>query len=84
MTPEQQKRLTWEDATERFLDVAELKASDRPGVVETALDKLAWVAHNTLTGALTDTAPGVACLLATSSDRSAPKLLVVGVLHNTA
>ncbi|KAL3142707.1 hypothetical protein ABBQ38_003008 [Trebouxia sp. C0009 RCD-2024] len=50
MTAELQRRLTWEDATERFLDVAELKASDRPGALETAVDKLAWVAHNTLTG----------------------------------
>lgn len=53
MTPELQRRLTWEDATERFLDVAELKASDRPGALETAVDKLAWVAHNTLTGTTT-------------------------------
>ena len=50
MTADLQKRLTWEDATERFLDVAQLKASERPGVVETAVDTLAWVAHNTLTG----------------------------------
>lgn len=53
MTPDLQKRLTWEDATERFLDVAELKAAERPGVLETAVDKLAWAAHNTLTGQLT-------------------------------
>eukprot|EP00891_Asterochloris_glomerata_P002161 jgi/Astpho2/2161/e_gw1.00040.194.1_t len=50
MTPEQRKRLTWEDATERFLDIAELKADERPGVLEAAVDKLAWAAHNTLTG----------------------------------
>ncbi len=55
MTPALQKRLTWEDATERFLDVAELKASERPGLIETAVDKLAWVAHNTLTGMCGDT-----------------------------
>lgn len=52
MTPDMQRRLTWEDATERFLDVAELKASERPGLVETAVDKMAWLAHNTLTGTL--------------------------------
>lgn len=51
MTPELQRRLTWEEATERFIDVAELKAAERPGVLETAVDKLAWAAHNTLTGA---------------------------------
>ena len=50
MTPDQRKRLTWEDATERFLDIAELKADERPGVLEAAVDKLAWAAHNTLTG----------------------------------
>lgn len=58
MTPDMQRRLTWEDATERFLDVAELKASERPGLVETAVDKMAWLAHNTLTGTLACT-----CLL---------------------
>ena len=50
MTADQRKRLTWEDATERFLDIAELKAEERPGVLEAAVDKLAWAAHNTLTG----------------------------------
>ena len=50
MTPELQRRLTWEEATERFLDVAELKAAERPGMLETAVDKLAWAAHNSLTG----------------------------------
>lgn len=50
MTADMQRRLTWEDATERFLDVAELKASERPGLIETAVDKMAWLAHNTLTG----------------------------------
>ena len=61
MTAELQRRLTWEDATERFLDVAELKASDRPGALETAVDKMAWVAHNTLTGACSALAACVTC-----------------------
>ena len=64
MTPDQRKRLTWEDATERFLDIAELKADERPGMLEAAVDKLAWAAHNTLTGGLQDSAfwvPGRGC-----------------------
>lgn len=64
MTPEQRKRLTWEDATERFLDIAELKADERPGVLEAAVDKLAWAAHNTLTGGQQSSAlggPGRGC-----------------------
>ena len=66
MTADLQQRLTWEDATERFLDVAQLKASERPGVVETAVDTLAWVAHNTLTGksSLTSTSGLVLCKFA--------------------
>ena len=37
MRPEERRKLTWEDATERFLDVAELKPGERPKGWEEAL-----------------------------------------------
>ena len=74
MTAELQRRLTWEDATERFLDVAELKASERPGVLETAVDKLAWVAHNTLTGT-------PAALTACNDCKNGPSFFKLDTLH---
>ncbi|KAG2497202.1 hypothetical protein HYH03_004791 [Edaphochlamys debaryana] len=49
LTPQQLHALTWEAATERFLDVAEL----RPGTIgplDTALDNVLAAAHNVLTG----------------------------------
>ena len=51
MRPEERRRLTWEDATERFLDVAELKPGERPKGWEEACDKLTWNAFNSISGA---------------------------------
>lgn len=50
MRPDERRRLTWEDATERFLDVAELKAGDRPKGWEEACDRLTWNAFNSISG----------------------------------
>ncbi len=44
------RRLTWEDATERFLDVAALTPGQRPQGLEAAIDSACWATHNTLTG----------------------------------
>lgn len=51
MSPAERKRLTWEDATQRFLEVAELGPADRQGPLTTAVDKAAWSVFNGLTGA---------------------------------
>ena len=51
ITPEDKTRLTWEAATERFLDVAELTQKDlNPGPLAVAADSLASSAHNALCG----------------------------------
>lgn len=50
MAERDQRRLTWEDATERFLDVAALSPRQRPQGLEAALDSACWATHNTLTG----------------------------------
>eukprot|EP00887_Chlorella_sp_A99_P006969 scaffold2.g6969.t1 len=51
MGPEELQRLTWEAATERFLDVSELSHRDlRPRPVAAVVDNLAWAAHNALVG----------------------------------
>lgn len=51
ITPEDKTRLTWEAATERFLDVAELTEKDlAPGPIVNALDSVASAAHNSLCG----------------------------------
>ena len=50
MRPEERRKLTWEDATERFLDVAELKPGERPKGWEEACDKLTWNAFNSISG----------------------------------
>ena len=44
------RRLTWEDATERFLDVTEISAEERAKPLEAAFDTFAYTAHNMLTG----------------------------------
>ena len=51
MRAEERRKLTWEDATERFLDVAELKPGERPKGWEEACDKLTWNAFNSISGA---------------------------------
>ena len=52
MREDDRKRLTWEDATERFLDVTEITAADRAKPMDAAFDTLAYTTHNLLTGAL--------------------------------
>ena len=66
MKPEERRRLTWEDATERFLDVAELKPGERPKGWEEACDKLTWNAFNSISGVQLCLVymPCVACLQA--------------------
>ena len=59
MRGEDRKRLTWEDATERFLDVTEITAADRAKPMDAAFDTLAYTTHNLLTGA---------CIVALSSE----------------
>ncbi|KFM26760.1 Digalactosyldiacylglycerol synthase 1, chloroplastic [Auxenochlorella protothecoides] len=57
---EDARRLSWEAATERFLDVSELREEDlarRP--LDSALDRLAYAAHNSLTGRLDDYDPAL-------------------------
>ena len=44
------RRLTWEDATERFLDVTEISRVERAKPLEAAFDTFAYNAHNMLTG----------------------------------
>ena len=52
MRAEERERLTWEAATERFLDVAELKGEERATKVSAAVDTLAFNLYNYLTGIL--------------------------------
>ncbi|EFN54763.1 hypothetical protein CHLNCDRAFT_31413 [Chlorella variabilis] len=47
MGPEDRQNLTWEAATERFLDVTELTAKD---LKHSAVDNILYTAHRTLTG----------------------------------
>jgi digalactosyldiacylglycerol synthase len=52
ITAEDKTRLTWEAATERFLDVAELTSRDLEitSGLAAAADGVAWLTHNTLCG----------------------------------
>ena len=43
-------RLSWEDATERFLDAAKFRPVEQPNAVERLFDNAAAAAHNALTG----------------------------------
>ena len=48
LSPEELHSLTWEAATDRFLDVADLRTWQRP--LEAAVDNVLAAAHNTITG----------------------------------
>lgn len=50
LTLEEQSRLSWEDATERFLDATELAVKDKPAGVTAMVENTLWAAHNSLTG----------------------------------
>ena len=50
MAAEERQRLTWEAATERFLDVSELTERERPRGITAALEAAAAAAVNTLSG----------------------------------
>lgn len=51
MTLEDRDRLTWEAATERFLDVTQLTEKDlTPDPLTAAIDSAAWLTHNSLCG----------------------------------
>lgn len=50
MSTEERHRLTWEAATERFLDVAEVDRLCKKGPVAAVVDNVLASAHNTLTG----------------------------------
>jgi len=50
LSHEELHSLTWEAATERFLDVADVGPAHKPAPLETALDSLLHAAHNTMTG----------------------------------
>ncbi len=51
MTTEDKQRLTWEAATERFLNVTELSERDlTPGPLTSTVDAAAWLTHNSLCG----------------------------------
>ena len=67
MKEEERKRLTWEDATQRFLEVAELGPKDRQSPLEAAVDAATWNVYNNIVGATVDIA---LCLNSLSSSTS--------------
>lgn len=83
MAAEERRRLTWEDATERFLDVAELKPGERPKGIEEAADQMAWKAFNAISGELPNFVAPVYIPMQSFS-RLFPCFLCVGTFCNQA
>lgn len=50
LSPQELHSLTWEAATERFLDVADARPHRKSAALEAALDSLLYAAHNAMTG----------------------------------
>ena len=50
LTQDELSRLSWEDATERFLDAAKFGVGEYPSPPEQLFDNMAAAAHNALTG----------------------------------
>jgi len=49
LSEEDQRKLTWEAATERLLDVTEMGQGEQARGVEALVDNMCWAAHNSLT-----------------------------------
>lgn len=50
LSNEDRQRLTWEAATERFLDVSELRPEERAGPVDTVIESAAYSLVKALNG----------------------------------